>query len=303
VYTPIFGFTVNEAENATVKSVHQFSGSRHRAAVVTPVIRLPLSAEEEISLRHLRNYLGGFDRYIIGLQSLPEKFSDFALRRFPARCFADRYGYNRLLMTEEFYQAFAEYEYILIYQLDCLVFAGNLEDWCRKGWDYVGAPWLNNTEDPTRGFSGVGNGGLSLRRVTSALAVLNSKQLLEDPSIRGRRTGRRSKPIHDRLESAPHLKRAFVAAKTTLHRHGYHNNVRWLARQYAESKTHEDYFWAFEAPKIKTSFCIPEPREALEFSFELAPRYCFKANSDRLPFGCHAWSKYDREFWEPFLLK
>jgi hypothetical protein len=39
------------------------------------------------------------------------------------------------------------------------------------------------------------------------------------------------------------------------------------------------------------------------FSFEVAPRYCFKMNRERLPFGCHAWSKYDQEFWEPFLLK
>ncbi len=208
-----------------------------------------------------------------------------------------------MLLTEEFYRAFAEHEYILIYQLDCLVFASNLEEWCRKGWDYVGAPWLKNLDDPTQGFSGVGNGGLSLRRVTSALAVLTSKQLLEDPKERGRKTGRRSKLLYEHLDFAPQLKRKIVAAKTFLHRCGYHNNVSWHVRQLAETKSHEDLFWAFDASKVMANFCIPVPEEALKFSFEVAPRYCFKLNSGQLPFGCHAWSKYDREFWEPFLLK
>ena len=272
-------------------------------AVVTPVVKFPLSAEEEISLRHLRKYLGGFDRYIIGPQKLPKEFSDFTLLRFPARYFADRYGYNRLLLMTRFYRAFAEYEYILVYQLDCLVFGSNLEEWCGKGWDYVGAPWLRDPEDPTKGFSAVGNGGLSLRRVQSALEVLTSKQFLEDPKTRGLKPGHHSKIIYEHLESRPQLKRMIVAGKTFLHGWGYHNNVRWLVRKMARDKSHEDLFWSYEARKVVRDFRIPEPREALEFSFELAPRYCFEMNCGRLPFGCHAWSKYDREFWEPFLLK
>jgi hypothetical protein len=287
-----------------VKIAHEGSDPPKRlAAVITPVVKFPLSAEEEISLRHLREYLGGFDRYIIGPQRLPKEFSDFTLLRFPPRYFADRYGYNRLLLMAEFYRAFAKYEYILVYQLDCLVFGSNLEEWCGRGWDYVGAPWLRDPEDPTKGFSAVGNGGLSLRRVQSALDVLTSKQFLEDPKTRGLKTGHRSNIIYERSESRPQLKRLIVAGKTFLHGWGYHNNVRWLARKMARDKSHEDLFWAYEARKVVRDFRIPEPREALEFSFELAPRYCFKMNSGRLPFGCHAWSKYDREFWEPFLLK
>jgi Protein of unknown function (DUF5672) len=277
--------------------------STPRVAVVTPVVKLPLSAEEEISMRHLREHLGRFDRYIIGLQRLPKAFSDFTLLRLPARYFTDRFGYNRLILTKEFYRAFAAYEFLLIYQLDSLVFANNLEYWCRKGWDYVGAPWLIDTEDPQKGFSVVGNGGFSLRRVQSAIDVLTSKQFLEDPKTRGLQTGPRSKLIHERLESTPLLKRIFVAGKTLLHRSGYHNNVRWLVRDTVRTQRHEDHFWAYDAWKVVKQFRIPSPREALEFSFEVAPRYCFEVNDARLPFGCHAWFRYDREFWEPFLLK
>ena len=274
----------------------------HLAAVVTPVVRYPLSAEEEISLRHLREFLGRFDRYVIGQQQLATELSDFSLCRFPDRYFSDRFGYNRLLLKKEFYEAFAKYEYILIYQLDCLVFADNLEDWCGKNWDYVGAPWLTDTEDVQKGFSAVGNGGLSLRRVRSALAVLNSKQLADDPELLGRNPGW-SRFIHERLAWAPELQRMLVRGKSLLHRYGFHNNVRSFARQLADSKYHEDYFWAFHASKFLKEFHIPAPQDALNFSFEMAPRYCFEMNSGRLPFGCHAWSKYDKEFWEPFLLK
>ncbi len=272
-------------------------------AVVTPVVRLPLSEDETISMRHLREHLGRFDRYIVGLQSLPKEFSDFRLLRFPARHFADRFGYNRLLLTEGFYRAFAEYEYILIYQLDCLVFASNLDEWCRRGWDYVGAPWLTDTEDPAKGFSLVGNGGLSLRSVRRAIEVLTSRHLMKDPRARGLETGPRSRIVYGRLESLPLLKRIVVSGKAFLHRCGYHNNVRWLVRDTVRTDRHEDQFWAHDARKFVKEFRIPSPREALEFSFELAPRYCFEMNSGRLPFGCHAWSRYDREFWEPFLLK
>jgi len=262
---------------------------------------MPLSADEKISLRHLREYLGGFDRYIIGEQELPKELSDFALRRFPAEYFTDRYGYNRLLLSAEFYRAFARYEYVLVYQLDCLVFGSNLEEWCEKEWDYVGAPWLKNPDCPDEGFSAVGNGGLSLRRVDSALRVLRSRKLAMDPRVRGEQEGK-SRVIFERLSSRSVLTRSMRGAKTLLHRTGYHNNARWLAQHFADLQDHEDTFWAFEAPRF-ASFRIPEPQEALAFAFEVAPRYCLKANSGLWPWGCHAWAKHDREFWEPMLLK
>ena len=103
--------------------------------------------------------------------------------------FADISGYTKLLLAKQFYQAFADYEYILIYQPDCLVFSDDLEYWCAKGWDYVGAPWFRDHEnDPTGGLWAVGNGGLSLRNVSSALAVLRSKLLYDNSAERGRST-------------------------------------------------------------------------------------------------------------------
>jgi uncharacterized protein DUF5672 len=275
--------------------------AKRLVAVVVPVARFPLTAEEEISIRHLRKHLGGFDRYMIGPRSLPKEFSDFKLKRFPEKYSTGVFEYNRLLLTEKFYRAFAAYEYILIYQLDCLVFAGNLEEWCRKGWDYVGAPWLRNLDKPEEGFLAVGNGGFSLRRVRSALAVFRSKRPVEDPEMRGADPGK-LRFVYERLGAGSTLAQFIRRTKTWLHRRGYKNSVSRRAQHLAHHNYHEDYFWAYEAARYVDHFRIPTPREALDFSFETAPRYCLVANSGRMPFGCHAWTKYDRAFWEQFLL-
>lgn len=44
------------------------------------------------------------------------------------------------------------------------------------------------------------------------------------------------------------------------------------------------------------------PREvALTFSFEREVRRCFEENHRKLPFGCHAFERYDLEFWKRYI--
>ena len=245
---------------------------RRRVAVVVPTHRFPLAADEQLAIRHLRAHLGEFDRYMIGPAAPPTEFSDFALAPAPANNYVDRPTYNHLLMTKPFYEAFAGYEYILIYQLDCLVFSNTLEAWCRKGYDYIGSPWFNRwhqfqseqseyAEDIVDGLGTVGNGGFSLRKVDTALAVLAATERSQHYELR-------------RTIAVP-----------------------------PEMRLYEDQFWSFQAPALVDTFRIPKAREALQFSFENQPRYCYRENGYRLPFGCHGWNAWDREFWQPFLLR
>jgi hypothetical protein len=274
------------------------SGRRKKlVAVVTPVYRLPLTAHEELSLKHLRHYLGEFDRYIIAPEGLTVTWPDFRVKYFDETFFVDVSGYSKLLLAKRFYRAFADYEYILIYQLDCLVFSSDLAHWCAKGWDYAGAPWFrDHKNDPSDGFWAVGNGGLSLRNVSSALSVLESKSLYDDPVERGRTT--------HRFPTSPRLRALACKAKTFLHRLGYRNTIHWYLKELTKRPdVREDRFWALDAKRFLPQFRIPSPEEAVAFSFECAPRYCFKANAERLPFGCHAWERWDRTFWEPHLLR
>ena len=241
---------------------------RQLVAVVVPAHRA-LSQDDRIALRHLRTHLGEFDRYVVGATVPAGEFSDFLRPSAPACAFADRMSYNRMLVSESFYRVFARYEYILIYQLDSLVFSNQLEDWCRKDYDYVGAPWFErwhrarsarneSIDDVIDGFGTVGNGGFSLRKVDAALAVLTAAH----------------HPLYDR-----HVQNVLAG------------------------NLHEDIFWSFLAPQLLDRFRIPSPREALLFAFETEPRYCYRENHQRLPFGCHGWPSYEREFWERFLMK
>jgi hypothetical protein len=283
--------------NNTVSDKEKSNCDNRLVAIVTPLYRFPLAPDEEISIRHLRQHLGQFNRYIIGPSKLPSGFADFKFKQFPQRYFESTQSYSNLLVTKDFYQAFAGYEYILIYQTDCLVFSSDLEEWCRAGWDYVGAPWFKNFEpDPTGGFWAVGNGGLSLRKVSTALAVLSStKWPVDDPKERGLQT--------QRFGSIPQLRRLLISLRTFFFKCGYKNNFRWLMRELHKGPFNEDCFWAFQAGKLVPRFLIPTPQQAVAFSFEMAPTFCFQQNSRRLPFGCHAWPRYDRKFWEPYLLK
>lgn len=42
---------------------------------------------------------------------------------------------------------------------------------------------------------------------------------------------------------------------------------------------------------------------ALEFSFDSNVKECFKRTNGKLPFGCHAWERYDYETWRPHIEK
>ncbi len=51
-------------------------------------------------------------------------------------------GYNRMMLSAEFYETYRAYEYILICHADAWVFRNDLSAWCRRGFDCVAAPWV-----------------------------------------------------------------------------------------------------------------------------------------------------------------
>lgn len=61
-------------------------------------------------------------------------------------------------------------------------------------------------------------------------------------------------------------------------------------------KVLEDLFWSSRA---SDDFKVAPLEIALQFSFEQDVRQCYLLNKGRLPFGCHAWEKYDFDFWRP----
>lgn len=209
--------------------------------------------------------------------------------RFPSGYFKSQNTYNRLLLKKEFYERFSSFDYILIYQTDAYVFSDDLTYWCNKNFDYIGAPWtVDHKPDASLGFvSETGNGGFSLRKVSSFIRILSLNVLIHD-----------KKYFIDKYNLNNILSRIIFYPFIKLKKAGFRNNIRFLICNY---KHGEDKFWAFEARKFDNSFRVAGLDEALGFSFEMAPEILYKMNSSRLPFGCHAFKKHDPEFWQQFI--
>jgi hypothetical protein len=201
-------------------------------------------------------------------------------------------GYNRLLLRREFYQAFQEYQYMLLYQLDAFVFRDELATWCARGYSYIGAPWFTDyrADDDTAQLWKVGNGGFTLRNVADALRVLKTfaparawSAVVQEHFQGG---------VNNGLLHLPGLLRALVGNNTHWRLNGFH---RYRALH------QEDYFWGVVCPERFSWYKVPTPKQALAFSFEVRPSRMYALNQQHLPMGCHAWEKHEPYFWQPFI--
>ncbi|MCP4418704.1 MAG: hypothetical protein GY805_18960 [Chloroflexi bacterium] len=261
-----------------------------KVAIVTPMSnRAKLTPDEEISRRHLVHYLGRYDKYLVVPQSLSINMPSFGIERFDERFFGSVAANTQLMLSRQFYERFSQYEYILIYHFDALVFSDDLEQWCERGYDYIGPPWLLSGDTPWVKKPGVGNGGFSLRKISSCLKALNSNRYAIDPDEYWQTYCASRSPLVQTLNfPRKHLKRLKVF-----------NNIQ---REIANFKDNEDKFWGFRALNYFPEFKIADVDAALRFAFESDPARSFEKMNYSLPFGCHAWPKYDRAFWEPYLL-
>ena len=256
----------------------------NKVAVVIPIYQNNLSDLEFIALRQCQKVLNSYPIIIV-------KPNDLTLSReinetiiattenFDNSFFKGIVGYNRLMLNEGFYSRFLAYDYILIYQLDAFVFRDELTEWVKKGFDYVGAPWIrakdfsnlfkylkskpqyfiyrlfnihvNGHPHRRQFYNRVGNGGLSLRNV---------------------------KKFHDLC----------IAKKAKIDQYVGHT----------EHEFNEDAFWSIEVNRFKKILKILGYKTGLKFSIELEPKCAMEINKQQLPFGCHDWDNY-RDFWRP----
>ncbi len=252
--------------------------------------RSELTPEEEISFRHLVHFLGRYDKYLIAPKSSKVDYPGFSIKRFNDRYFGSAAAYSKLMLSPKFYEIFREYKYILIYHLDSLVFSDRLLEWCETDLDYIGPPWLQSQDSSWVKVPRVGNGGFCLRKIESILKVTYSPRYAVEPA----------KYWKDFFASSPKHIQFLNLPRKYLKQLKIFNGARWQMSQW---QNNEDFFWADEATKYYPEFKIASVETALRFAFEVAPRLCFELNNRELPFGCHAWHRYDREFWEPYLLK
>lgn len=263
-------------------------------AVVIPVYKSNLSNAELLSIKQCIKVLSNYPIIFCGPYSLDisvyrSLFTDqerFAEQRFEDHFFTDIKGYNRLMLNVRFYQRFNRFEYILIYQPDAYVFRDELKYWCETGYDYIGAPWFEDWDrsGPQSAFYGVGNGGFSLRKVKSHIKVLRSFLYLAPANVL----------IKKFLTEKPSL----AGLKCLLLNLSIKNNTFSLFNDYNDN---EDIFWGMVAAKRFDYFKTPSMQTASRFSMELNVERLYKLNDNKLPFGCHAWAKYETAFWKKFI--
>lgn len=260
--------------------------------IIIPVYKSTLTDAEICSLRQCLRVLGGHDIRLIGppeleLDTYQKHFDDFQLplqsERFDSSYSADVKGYNRLMLSPCFYERFAAWEYMLIYQLDAYVFKDELDIWCAKGYDYIGAPWmkLNRKLDEENS----GNGGFSLRRIPAFIDLFSHS---------GPIWGYRGLACRYRYRG-PLKRRKFILKGLF----GWKNRISDFAERGDEN---EDLFFATLKYKKGKAFRVAPTSEAIYFSFEESPALLYKRTNQTLPFGCHAWEKWGyEEFWKRFI--
>jgi len=70
----------------------------------------------------------------------------------------------------------------------------------------------------------------------------------------------------------------------------------WVSFVFKLFPKNEDMLWTLFVP-----FKKPNVMEALHFAFELNPEQSYELINEQLPFGCHAWEKYNPIFWKRFI--
>ena len=259
---------------------------RHRPVVVIPVYKTALSAAEKESINRAFDALQPHVFCFVGPRRLQTYLADLCqhyghqtqLATFDDHYFSRIKGYNSLMRSRGFYAKFAAFTHVLIAQTDTLVLSNDLEYWCQQDFAYIGAPWFVGGSHPRQPleFLGVGNGGFSLRRVKDFLHVLGRPRHI--PNFIKARTG----GPHDEGSHLRRLKHAWLLA--------YNFEPLFPI-------SNEDFFWGILVPAACPFFRVPGLAAASRFAFEVEPRQMYALNGGQLPFGCHAWERYDRDFW------
>ena len=222
---------------------------------------------------------------------------NITFKKFDDKNFKSVHTYDALLLNQNFYQQFSDYQFMLIYQTDAYAFSDRLNDWCEKGFDFIGAPWFKkfDVSGKEKEFIEVaGNGGFSIRNVTKINDLmarkLNLKQMI---NLRNILAKFRIMPHKNITFSIKFFTKFFC--KT--------NSFGELCTFICTNATppHEDYFFAAILPKLFPEFVVAKPQDAISFAFEAQPENLYKMNGEKLPFGCHAWAKYSPDFWKKFI--
>lgn len=208
---------------------------------------------------------------------------------FSKENFLNEHTYSNLLLSSEFYKKFTSYDYMLIYQLDAWVFSDKLQEWMKQGFDYIGAPWFtgfHTANDLSNILPKCGNGGLSLRNISNMLKTI---KIYENFSLN----------LSNNLSSL--MQTDCIPCKMSSVETLFQDIDTFYKLTCEMISRNEDWIISKYFDQLNHSFRIASGKEAIAFSFESQPERLYEMNNRQLPFGCHAFKRYNWDFWKDFI--
>lgn len=239
--------------------------------VIVPIYKPRLQKAERASLQQTVTLLGGHPIVAVHPEGMDASELERDFPQVERMAVSDEWlglkngiqGYNRMMLSERFYALFADTEYILICHTDAWIFRDELLLWCQKGYDCVAAPWVLR----------------SFYRLPLIRHYLKWKQRYA--LSHGKIT---RQVLYGRIGNGGlSLRRVDTFRQACVE---YAEQIERFIEQ-CHHLFNEDVFWA----TVPQSFRYPSVEEALRFSFDTHPRYCYRLCRKQLPFGCHSWPK------------
>ena len=266
---------------------------RHRPVVVIPVHRPHPSPSEIVSLRQCGKVLVNRDVLILtpkhlDLGAYRELLPRAADLRVESHWMASWKAYSRMMVSPLVFNALEGYTHMILHEPDAIVLRDEIDYWCNQPFDYIGAPWFEGWEKPAADapLIGVGNLGFSFHRLSTSRRVMAS-------SLRWHPYSAVAKNLFQGLRGdKARLRQGMIGL-------GSGGRLRGAYKLFGG---HCDAFWSIIVPNIDRGFRIPPAKIAAKFAWEVFPSRCMKMCGENLPFGIHAWFKYDFGFLMPHLL-
>lgn len=264
----------------------------YNIAVIVPVHKPILNPLEIKSLMQCKKILKDYHVFLLYPEQMhPSNFTDIFpnIKLLPVseEWLSSKENYNKMKCSLLFYKLFEKYDFLLTYELDSYIFSDQWGEANCFDYDYIGAPWFEGFVD-TDHISRVGNSGFSMRNIKKCIIILQKKES---------HTQLWMFIVKYRLYKVFQLSIFFCISDKSW-------NLRcknyYFQRFYSDDNINEDIFWSDVVPKL-FSFKIATISDGIKFSFEKNPKTLFTINNFKLPIGCHAWEKYDPNFWTEFI--
>lgn len=276
--------------------------NEEKIVVIIPVYKAVenLKDYEKISIHNTVKVLGAnYSIYLIH----PETFDinqyldffnySFKNKSFHSKYFKDQIGYNTLCLSKHFYESWTDYSHMMIIQSDAYIFRDEIKSYIQ--FDYIGAPWIKSPiriDTPINTYP-VGNGGFSLRNISSVIKIFSSNK-----KLMGYDTLRRTIFMHHAKKQNEKKLSPFQKLNYLMESIYIYFFLNSFKKVYNLNYFFEDVLLGIMAGAKFKNFKVAPFEEAVKFAFECEPSKLYNITNQTLPMGCHAFNCHETDFWK-----